>query len=388
MPNAIDLFPQNQKVTHDPTVRLPVNTNNYIQPYPFDPAAQQAEFNAAIVQFVNGLKVLTGIDLTSFANLFTGINSQAGSQQFVDGLTNLGNLLNNMWTGLSGIAVDLGLEPGPVEVGAAQASQTAVLGAIARSVAQISAQLAANDPSIIEASDDFERVTSTGMGANWQIASIGGATGNYVRLDGHQLILVPVQFGETSGQGWRCRWIGTNAACTTDYMMVEAVIGTSIMPGGNFDNPYLEVTGRMNSTNDTLVAARLYANSLKLFAVNSGVDTQIGATQLDSTHNPGVGSTISALFGTDAGGLYQFKVTINGTTYTFDDSSHVSQVGSSFRGRGVTVYGGFNNALVPQISPAPVAHWVTEDVTPAPPPVTPTLTPKFTRPNYGALQQF
>lgn len=339
--------------------------------------ARRGEFYELILRQV--LVALTGFFIPNAGSAFDQLEAwwqtaTADTQEFFD----------NIFAGITGLFTPV--VPAPA-VGDAQSSQTAVLASIARSVAQISAQMAANNPSIIEASDDFERVTSTGMGANWQTSSFGGATGNYTRLDGHQLILVPVQFGSTSGQGWRCRWIGTNAACTTDYMKVEVVIGTSVMPGA-FDNPFLEVTGRMNSTNDTLVAARLYANSLKLFAVNGGVDTQIGATQLDSSHNPGVGSTMTLQCGTDLGGLYQFKVTINDVTYTFDDAAHISQAGSGFRYRGVTVYGGFNNPLVPQIAPAPIAHWVTEDVTPAPPPATPTLTPKFTRPNYGALQQF
>lgn len=290
---------------------------------------------------------------------------------------------DNIFAGITGLFTPA--IPSPA-VGSATASQTAVLAAIARSVAQISAQLAANDPSIIEASDDFERVTSIGIGTNWQIANIGSSSSGYVYLDGHQLVVAPSN-SPSGGQGFRCRWIGTNALCTTDYMMVEIVIGTFVMPGGAFENPFLEVAGRMNTTNDTLIAARLYSDSLSLYAVNSGVDTQIGATQLDSSHNPGVGSTMTLECGTDVD-LYQFKVTINGTTYVFDDSAHVSQVGSGFRGRGVTVYAGFNAIVFPQVSPSPIAHWVTEDVVPVIPPATPSLNPKFTRPNYGALEQF
>ena len=94
MPNSIDLFTQNHRVTNDPTNTLPVNVNKYIQTYPFDPAAAEAELQAGIMSFIAALREFTGIDLTSVANFFLGINTHAGEQQFSDTLTNLGNLLN------------------------------------------------------------------------------------------------------------------------------------------------------------------------------------------------------------------------------------------------------------------------------------------------------
>jgi hypothetical protein len=358
MPNAIDLFPQNHKVTHDPTVRLPVNTNNYIQPYPFDPAAQQAEYNAAILSFVAGLKALTGIDLTSFADFFLGINSQAGTQQFANGLTGVGPLIDNLWSGLNGIAISLGLEQSPEQVGSAARAQTQAVQAIAAAVARLSAQIA----SATLAHDAFDR-TATSMGSSWgvQIYSTPFIGGGLPYCDGAQLVWAPAGVTDTTGV---YRWIGTNRLATTDVTENAIVLGTPLS-SVNFGSAYDDIYARMSDDGLTWVRCRIGnegANSVvrMQFSVNGSLN-EMGTLAIPRS---AAGTTAKLYCGTQVD-LRQFQVVIDNTTYTINDPHGASTVGASFRGRGCGHFAtGF--LIGGQNQPGSIADWQANDIA-APP---------------------
>lgn len=333
MPNAIDLFPQNNKVSNDPTNTLAVNTNNYIQPYPFDPEAAAAALQQNANALLAGLQAI-GADLGSV-------------------VPGLGQLINGLWSGFNGILVDLGLEPSPEQTAAAAAAQTQAVQAIAAAVAKLSAQIASSTL----AHDAFERTGA--LGSNWstQIFTPAFIGGGYPILDGAQMVWQPGGLVDTTAI---YRWLGTNRLATTDYTENAIVLGTPL--GTSNVIVYDDIYSRMSDDGLTWVRCRVGnegpgASVMRMqFAVN-GAMSEMGAVSIP----PGAAGTTAKLYCGTSVDIRQFVIIIDNTTYVINDPHGASQVGALYRGRGCGQFA--SGFLFGQNQAGSIADWQANDVT-------------------------
>lgn len=335
MPNAIDLFPQNHKVTNDPTNRLPVNVNKYIQPYPFDPDAANAAFQATMQSLLAGLQSV-GMDLGSV-------------------VPGLGELINGLWNGLNGIAIALGLEQSPDQIAAATAAQTQAVQAIAAAVAKLSAQIASSTL----AHDPFER-TASSPGSNWavQLLTPPFIGGGYPYCDGAQLVWQPGGIADVTAI---YRWLGTNRLATTDYTENAIVLGTPLS-ATNFGNAYDDIYARMSDDMLTWTRCRVGneggSSVMRMqFSVNGSVNEMAAVSIPPSA----AGTTVRMYCGTSID-VRQFIVIIDNSTYVINDPHGASVVDPTARGRGC---GHFATGYLigGQNQPGSIADWQANDIT-------------------------
>lgn len=333
MPNAIDLFPQNNKVSNDPTNTLAVNTNNYIQPYPFDPEAAAAALQQNANALLAGLQAV-GADLGSV-------------------VPGLGQLINGLWAGFNGILVDLGLEPSPDQAAAAAAAQTQAVQAIAAAVAKLSAQIASGTL----AHDPFER-TASSPGSNWAVqlftpAFIGGG---YPYCDGAQLVWQPGGIVDTEAI---YRWLGTNRLATTDYTENAIVFGTPL--GTSNVITYDDIYARMSDDGLTWVRCRIgnegSTSVMRMQFSVAGSRNEMAAIQIPA---PAAGTTAKLYCGTTID-VRQFIVIIDNSTYTINDPHGASVVDPTARGRGCGQFA--SGFLFGQNQAGSIADWQANDVT-------------------------
>ena len=355
MPNQIDLFPQNNKVTHNPNAQINIDVAKYSAVYPFSAEASQAQLNAAVTTFVTALKQLTGIDLSSIANFFLGTSIPSAA------VPDLNNLINGIWAGLNGIAIALGLESTPAAVSSATAAQTQAVQAIAASVAKLSAQIA----SATLAHDAFDR--SSGMGSDWSVEILTSPL-NFVPgfpfCDGSQLVWNLSGLSVLDNVTGFYRWIGVNRLATTDYTENAIVFGTPLGDLNGLD--YVDIYARVSDDMLTWVRCRIGnengSSVMRLqYAGGDGVANEIGALAIPT---PAAGSTAKFYCGTQVD-LRQFQIIIDNDTYIINDPHHLSAVGGSFRGRGCGQFAGFAG-IFGQYQPGSIADWQANDISPLP----------------------
>lgn len=298
---------------------------------------------------------LIGIDLSGA----TSITGLLGVVQQVPVLSDFFNLLNGLWSGLTGSPT--GTQQTTATVSGAVGAQTSTIAALGASLNGLTQQSTATSTGAILAVDAFTR-TGTDLGPDWDVEIVNDfASSGYVKTNGTQAIYVPSGFGNTYVLA---RFQGTNHTAATDTTETAVVLGTPL--SAQFGPPTaVDIHGRMSPDRATSVRARILtqslfgtANILQLHSRVAGVETLIGSQDLGSMQ-PAVGTIAKLRCGTDVSAR-QFLVILNNKVYTFTESGTTSQLGAGFQERGMGWISG--GSWFGQSQAGAVEHWTSIDV--------------------------
>lgn len=329
---------------------------------PLDPDFNIADAAIAFIQLilspVNLLANLVGGFIPQFQ--IPGIDaskiiSGVFSNSFFPGLL---RLFNKLFGGFLG-----GIEPDSQanedDVGEATTGQSQSVAAISAALAALQAQLEDSNPDTVVVEDDFEYDAPPDI-LKWSVTTVGSGATNAVSADGHSMNL-----NTASGagvKGYRFLYIGPSHTSVTDDMTVKIVLGDYLTPTVSGTSPYIELNGRQHATADSRVVLRLYKKSFELFSLTSGTKTSLSGGTVSLPSIPGTGSIVTFDLGTTDGHRY-FRISINGSTWNFFDSTSASQLGSAYRERGFTMMGGNNVAyfVTYALSCGNIAHWASRN---------------------------
>lgn len=338
----------------------------------FDPTGVLTNWITGLINPLNLLAPLIGgtIPVSTVPPLNA---SQTTSGTFADAfIPGLGTLLTALFGGLTGgSVVGGGTAPGQTDVGTATQNQTITIAQLAAAVNSLNAQLAAAQTSTIIALDAFTRKGSNLDPTLWdvEVDTIPFIGGGYPSTDGAQAIW---NIGGIADTVCIARYIGSNHTATTNNTETAIVVGTPI--GGLNGTSAVDVHGRMSTDRQTSVRARVQTSggmtTVYLHSRVAGVETLIGTKPLPASVSVAAGTIIKLICGTTVSDR-QFVVIVNNTQYMFNETGTVSQLGSSYRERGMGWYAA-SLLFFGQTQAAAVAHWTSIDVAGfvAPPPPT------------------
>jgi hypothetical protein len=312
----------------------------------------------AAADFIQG--ILNPANILAFFNpgLIPGLDaSKITSGSFADGIVpGVISLMNGIFGGLTGWFPNENENANQSAVAEATASQTQVLARIAAQVADLQAAMSDDDPTTIVVEDNFE-YSGAPNPTKWHITDLGPATTGNLEVDGHQLVFD--QSG-TNDRTFRLEYIGPDHTATVDNYGIKIILGSWITTNSSSPATH-DLLIRANLAFTRYVRIRIAPKWIEVAAFVDGVKTVIDTA---SIAQPAAGSIISVEAGTDADpDARVFAVTINTTTYGFEDVAAVSHVGPDYRERGLQLHAtqrtfwGANQ----QLAPGPVAHWVSEN---------------------------
>lgn len=273
--------------------------------------------------------------------------SEEARNQFLALLTSLLNGLGN-----------IGGTPTTGSVGDAMGSLAAAQAAIAAQVNKLTQQNLADSTGADLAIDDLDR-TGADLGTDWDVLIVNdfGASGS-VRTDGKQAVYVPGGFGTTRVVA---RFQGDNHTAASDTTETSIVLGTPI---GSNAGPLaaIDIHGRMSADKLTSVRARLaiqgtLGRALQVHARVAGVETLIGQKNLPA--QPAVSTIMKLICGTTLSSR-QFVVKLGSEEHVFDEVGTTSQIGASYRERGMGWRS--DGGWFGQAQPGAVAHFTSIDV--------------------------
>lgn len=149
---------------------------------------------------------------------------------------------------------------------------------------------------------------------------------------------------------------GTAAVTATDNQLISLRLG-SFFQFPFPDNGYVDILGRMNSSSNSYIRARIGANSITLSRFNAGVETVMRSRFL--LLPPIWGEKWSLQCGT-ATNARHFKILRGGfPVVDFKESGTGSLVGASYRGAGFGMEAG--DGILTQRVPASVNEWAMGD---------------------------
>lgn len=276
--------------------------------------------------------------------LIEGINNAAagllsgGSTLLADAQTNLNLLLTAPAQFLQGITGSFGITPtqdayaAAAAAAAAQAANLAQQTSAFNAVFNVSPASAGNvnvtvDFSSMANASNMSGVMSPG---NTNLGITSGAAARQVSTTGQDQEVFPTQ-------------------TTADYQVITATLG----PLNDLDGNPTYITGRVNSARNTMVYANTNKNggvpTLSLGCRVSGTDTAF--VSLVSVPSMAAGGTIKLILGDPSSSSpYAMQVLYNGSpVITYTDSSHVSQLGASYRYVGLGARANFSGKYPPAI---------------------------------------
>ena len=267
---------------------------------------------------------------TLSTNLLTNASTVVGSivGVIVDGVATMGQFLLNLWQGLTGSTSTVAKSAADVKAGAgtllaaangAQGTADAanINAATALGTADnAQAQAVANAAELAKLSaankggnfgvyayDNFDYVNTSNPDPTLWVTTTTGS-GSF-RVDGSKAYWVD---SGTAAALWRCRFKTQTA---TSYQMVSTVLDAPIVesPGAGAQ-AYNMLVGRLKSDWTSYVYLRIGYNSLSIWKVAAGNETQIGNSV---SYTPKVGDTIQFIIGNpDTSDAYKFVAKVNG----------------------------------------------------------------------------
>lgn len=162
--------------------------------------------------------------------------------------------------------------------------------------------------------------------------------------------------GSSATWDWECY----PTPSTSDYQVVSMVLGAANDLGNASGGPTQYLIGRSNAAMTTCVYAEIGEGPFaSLHCMVGGTDTQFAT----AAHTPVIGGVYELALGNEiAGNPYTFQLLCNGVpVVTYTDTSHVSQVGSSYRYAGFGMQWGTSSS---HPVPATVSQWGLADNAP------------------------
>jgi hypothetical protein len=309
-------------------------------------AAVQSNVSQAIVDGVNAVNT-EATAIASVVNAVTSTATEAGvaGQGLIEGVN---NAAAGVAAGASQLLADaqanlllmLGAAPHYLQGLAGIFGQTATNDAYAAAAAARAAQ-AAEQARITSAFNAVFNVSPTTTGNVSQtidfalLANAATMTGVMSPGTTHMGITsgaAAQQAGATSGV-FDAEVFPTQTV--TDYQVITATLGPLNDLASGQAVTYL--IGRVNSARDTYIYAVIQPTGISLVAVVSGVATTFAAVSVPTLST---GGTIKMILGDPSSSSpYAMQVLYNGTpVITYTDSSHVSQLGASYRYVGLQMY--------------------------------------------------
>jgi hypothetical protein len=250
-------------------------------------------------------------------------------------LDDVGDFLTNMFNGITKAGAAAASQ---ADTATAVSGQTDTVVGTAATMEQILAALGSGTPD----ADDFERTSSTNLGANWNVQYSG--TGVLATPNGHD-----ANYTGTGAVEFTAR--KTDKVASTDHQVSTIVLATAIpsypfftpLPyGGNVD---LWVRMSAFTTFATRTGLRFRINSAAPYAatwfihwVNSGTETQLATGSLSI---PAAGASISWEVGV-GGNTLAYQARVNGSpvaNFTDTTNKGLGNTGRGFGGKGTAGFG-------------------------------------------------
>ncbi|WP_166460483.1 beta strand repeat-containing protein, partial [Mycobacterium paragordonae] len=298
---------------------------------------------ADVNTFINTASTNAQGSLNAIVN---GINNSAVTNQTISqAQTAVNNFISGVVNNLQGIAGTFGLTGATSANGAfaaaaaAQAQQAAQLAqqqSAFNAVFNVSPATAGN----VNQTIDFT-VLSNQSGMSGIMLPGTGAGAGYM--------------GVTSGEA---KWQGTSTgddtevfptATTSDYQVVTATLGSLNDVLNN--SVRLHLIGRSNSSRDTYVSLHLNYNGTNLVAYLNAIVSNTSTPLSNNTLTVATGGVVKLILGDPSSSSpYAMQVLYNGTPLiTYTDSSHVSQLGDSYRYTGLRMAASSTNKIPPAV---------------------------------------
>lgn len=273
----------------------------------------------------------------------------------IPGISGSGGLLAGIIGALTGHAP---ASPSQTAAANALSAQNAALQGLAAKAALLSTAFTSG----VSTFDDFERTSTSDLGANWSLAYSSGP-GN-ISTDGHNAAWKAAAL-TASTRTVRARFTGANASSSTDYQRVEVVLNTAPQdpligsPAAN------DILLRIDSGFTNYIRVRFRGDGICLISrVVSGTETVMNSATMPFDMAGGV--TLTAEAG-KLGTARYFRGLINGSeACAVTEAGTASLVGSSYRGWGLGMFAGAKTDLVfipAQSLPGSLKQWTAADQT-------------------------